>query len=122
MRSCVMAPSRHWNLETVVDAGLPPVPDGAPVRLKGRYAGLVQAFAKGHCPECLVDLVVVTELGQPWNVKMEHSESCPFSPESMSSLAEELGFVGDLASEPPALEMDQELFQAIEGLEIDPYL
>ncbi len=117
-----MARSRRWDLETVVDAGLPPVPDEAPVRFKGRYAGSVQAFASGHCPECLVDLVVVTDPGQAWNVKMEHQPACPYSPESMSSLADELGFAGDLAPGPPPVEVDQELFKAIEGLEIDPYL
>jgi hypothetical protein len=117
-----MPPSRRWDLEAVIDMGLPPVPEDAPVRFKGRYAGLVQAFARGHCPECLVDLVVVTELGQPWNVKMEHDDNCPFSPASMGSLARELGFSGNFSSDAPAVEMDQGLFKAIEGLEIDPYL
>jgi hypothetical protein len=117
-----MARGRRWDLQAVVEMGLLPVPEDAPVRFKGRYAGLVEAFAKGHCPECLVDLVVVTECGQPWSVKMEHYHSCPFSPESMSSLARELGFSGKLSSGPPAVEMDHELFKAIESLEIDPYL
>src|SRR5580692_7519005 len=113
-----MARGRRWDLQAVVEMGLLPVPEDAPVRFKGRYAGLVEAFAKGHCPECLVDLVVVTECGQPWSVKMEHYHSCPFSPESMSSLARELGFSGKLSSGPPAVEMDHELFKAIESLEI----
>jgi hypothetical protein len=117
-----MPPSRRWDLEAVVDMGLPSVPEDAPVRFKGRYAGLVQAFARGHCPECLVDLVVVSEVGQPWNVKMEHNDNCLFSPASLRSLARELGFSGGFASGPPAVEVDQELFKAIEGLEIDPYL
>ncbi len=117
-----MAAGRRWDLETVIDMGLPPVPEDAPVRFKGRYAGLVNAFAKGHCPECLVDLVVVTEPGEPWNVTMDHLESCPFSARSMDLLARELGISGSLNPGPPAVVMDQELFQAVEGLEIDPYL
>ena len=117
-----MAADRRWDLETVIEMGLPAVPEDAPVRFKGRYAGLVHAFAKGHCPECLVDLVVVTEPGQPWNVTMDHLESCPFSARSMSLLAGELGLSGGINPGPPAVAVNQELFQAIEGLEIDPYL
>jgi hypothetical protein len=114
--------ARRWDLKTVIDMGLPPVPEDAPVRFKGRYSGLVQAFARGHCPECLVDLVVVTEPGRSWNVTMEHYEGCPYSTGSMSALVDELGLSASVNPGPPAVAVNRELFEAIEGLEFDPYL
>lgn len=116
-----MAAIRRWDLETVIDMGPAPVPDDAPVRFKGRYAGSIQALARGTCPECLVHLVVVTEPGRPWNVTMEHSEACPYSAESMRMLAGELGLVTGNPG-PPSVVVHHEEFQALAQLEIDPYL
>jgi hypothetical protein len=117
-----MVASRRWDLETLIDIGLPPVPEDAPVRFKGRYSGLVQALARGHCPECLVDLVVVPEPSRPWNVTMEHIDGCPYSAPSMRSLVDELGLTSQIDPGPPAVAVDRELFEAIEDLEFDPYL
>jgi hypothetical protein len=112
----------RWDFETDIDMGLPPVPDDAPARYKERHAGLVRAFARGHCPECLVDLVVVTESGRPWNMKMDRRAGCPYSPPGMRSLARELGYSEDCENCVPEIEVGQELFRAIEDLEIDPFL
>ena len=117
-----MAESRRWDLQTVIETGMPPVPEDAPVRFKGRYAGLVRAFSRGHCPECLVDLAVVTEPGLPWSVTMDHLDPCPYSDRSMRSLVDELGISTSIDPAHPAVVVERELFDAIEDLEIDPYL
>jgi hypothetical protein len=106
---------------------VPPVPEDAPEVFKDRHKAMTDAFIEGQCPECLIYLqeetVVVDDpsgsVGVAKALSIDHLPACPLGYQALKDLADEVGYVWTVNTDPKNVAATEALAQAVEDLDIE---